>query len=588
LVHWACADTPPALLPDAGTSENARLVILDPPGEAIGLALSASETLRVRYESASGAPIAGASVELGFVTSASERAGGATLSTTRAQTDSAGVARASVVAGAESANFRVRVTAPAAPPVLFYVQVSKVGFTALEVSPIHAGPRDVRSFARIELRLFGAEELSCAELDIDARPTSVFPPRSLAEFGRMAAFQNVGARSAYTLVAWAETTPGGTALAAGCVSLGADQLPPGPRALIDVVITDRPLAIEHGALLASTLDLTIVAGALAERGASRAWTVLGCPAGPGQLLLDGALAAASGTTIDAADCPLPTALPAALVDISLARGDPDELGCRPTMLATGEPTVDFLLAEAVAAGGTFPTGGQLAKLLAARNDVLSAVELGSQLTLTGPSTAKHRLDSLRFDVSGFVVTYDLLASSRPVLSQTQVLAEVDENGDLALGDHGFTLRLRPLCEDAFAAYGLAYAGLGERADDLGTALAQSVLDPGTSLWACSGMSAIVCMNAGLAMDCLVAGCVAAAALLDEAFPAWLELLDSPGLDAHFSGMAPLYDFDDDLVVDAIGTDLFGNRAGVWTVTIDLGDETSVSTLGSFGSGSGFP
>ncbi|HTM19033.1 MAG TPA: hypothetical protein VL172_00940, partial [Kofleriaceae bacterium] len=40
--------------PDAGPEANPRLVILDPPGDALGLPFGGTATLRVRYETDGG------------------------------------------------------------------------------------------------------------------------------------------------------------------------------------------------------------------------------------------------------------------------------------------------------------------------------------------------------------------------------------------------------------------------------------------------------------------------------------------------------------------------------------------------------
>jgi hypothetical protein len=573
LLVAACGgdDAPDA---DAGTGTSAELLILDPPGDSLGLPFRAEATMRVRYQTLAADPIAGADVTFSFLTGPTEDTGGAALSTTVATTDSSGIATATVTAGGERTNFRVRVTAAAAQPVTFYVTISDAGFTNLIVHARHDGWRSIDDFERVQVRLYRTDNVACGDIDFDEPPESVFPPRTMDAFGDASTFQNLGALEPYTVLAWGELLPDGTRVSAGCVTLGAGQVQPGRRAEIEAVVSDRPLELTDVANVSSKLDLSPVADAVRAAGGTRAWDVLRCPAGPGQLAIDCALDAAATTSGDATDCVLDevAASSALATAVEGARGEVDEVGCRPATM------LDQAVAGAVDAGGSFPTGVELIALLDARELIAGEVELQSRFAETSPGAGRHELVTVSY--AGGLYDIDVAATARPIVVQSQIAIAIDAVQGVSVAPHGFTLRLGAAGHDAFAVLGLAPAGLGDRAADLGAAVYDSI-DDGTDT-GCAALSDMVCSAASQPSGCLLAGCAAAATNLDARLTDWTTALDRTGIDFTLEGTAPVYDFDDDLHIDALGTNELGEPTGTWTTTFTLADGTTVGATGTFG------
>jgi len=559
--------------PDAGVTANPRLVILDPPGDALGLPFAGSATLRVRYQTGAGEPIAGEPVQFRLVSSTTADPGGATLSAGESLTDALGIARVDLVAGALETTFRVEVGATQAALVYFTVSVSQAGFAHLTVVPHHEGWRDPTGFERIELRLYRGGDVRCSDVDPDDPPASLFPPRTLSSFAETADYQNVIAAQPYTVIAWTLAPDNPTRLSWGCVELAAAQVPPA-RFDLAMAVRDRALRMPASAELVSALDLTPLGEAVAAAGADAPWTVLGCSEGPGQLLLDCTLDAlvpdgvldcqvhGTGATVDA---------------IEAARGDADEFGCRPGQAGVVD-SLDRRLSDAVAAGGGFPTGGDLGDLLATRVSMATAVQLRSQLEILPGNLARHRLLEAAVQVDGNPYTVDLTASDRPVLTATAGAA-VDEQRTLVIGSHGFTVAVGSVLGAAWRDRALPSAGLDGRADDLGAALAASAEDSGSATSGCAAVSAIVCPELAQGASCAVAACQQAAVALDQSMTSWWRALDGSGVDLVLSGSAPLIDSDDDLVVDGLGSGSQG--PGTWDAlwSVDAGD--GVAAGGSF-------
>ena len=553
----ACGDD---LRPPGGDDRprQSSLEILDPPGESIGLPFHGQAALRVLYRDPDGDPIAEAPVAFAPVASATESTGGSTISDSIVLTGEDGVAEVTLVAGAEQVNFRVQASALDAAPGLFYVAVSEGGFTDLAAVPEHVGFR--ADLARVEVRLYRIEELRCAELDVDAPPASVFPPRGFDGFGQAARFRNVTAGEGFAVVGWAAAEPDGLPLAAGCVELGAEQVRPGRPLSLPLPVSDRPPALPAALELVSAFD----AAPLVQPG--DVWAVLDCPLGRAQLLIDCALDAQAPD--GALDCAA-SGTSALVDDVEALRGPADPAGCRPADLPGGGPSIDAVLDDAI--GPPWPTGDALAAFLAARRAPLQAFSLTSRLE--GGGAVHHRLGELSV-VTGDAEAYaiDLVASDRAVVRQVAP-ARVDPlAGQLLLEQHGFTLDYGRFARAAFTRLGLEPAGLASRADQLGTALVQSVDAGGTA--GCPGLSQIVCGAAGRAAACLSASCQTARPALDLLMTAWWRALDSGGFDFTLAGAAALADADADLAIDGLGS-------GAWTAVLRLASGDPVELTGTF-------
>lgn len=563
--------------PDAGsTPANARLVILNET-EILGLGFGERRTLRVRYETDEGEPIPEALIEFTFLTAGIERTGGAGLSATDAETDELGVARVDLVAGAENVSFRIGVDAPDALGATFYIAVSDMGFASLVISPVHSGWRvPADDFANVQVRLYRASSARCTDIDIDDPPQSLFPPRSMSAFGAVASYQNISAGEGYTVLSWTEGPDGDTPLSFGCVDLDAPQVPPA-RIAFDVVVADRDLTLPVATTLSSVFDMQPVADAVDATGANLPWDTLGCQSGPGQLLLDCAVDALAPD--GDLDC-IPTGSTALTDTIDAHRGAADAAGCRPSTFGTMQPSLDKLLTDAVAAGGSWPVGSDLADLLGTRVEITQGFELHSILTLWAQS-ARHELVSIRISAVGDDFTVDFADTAFPIVSTDQVALGGSGPTELAVGVHGFTLRYGTLARWAFGDLGLAPDGLDD--DALGAQLAQSAYDDGGSnQTGCAAVSAIVCAEVGQAQSCLEAACQQGAMALDDLFSLWWQAMDGSGIDLTLSGTAPLYDFDGDLAVDSIGADEKGKRTGSWQIDFATAAGPAIETTGGFG------
>jgi hypothetical protein len=558
--------------PPGGGSEPSSLQVLVPPGESIGLPFHGVETLRVLYSDPAGQPVARASVSFQLVTSASEASGGSTVSATDITTNANGIAAVELVAGAERVNFRVQATADDAAPAVFYVAVSEEGFADLIAAPEHGGFRAADSFQSVELRLYRAGELACADLDIDAPPESVFPLRALEGFGETVTYRNVGAGEPYTLIGWGAMEPEGARLAAGCVELTAGHVRAGSAIRFPLQVIDRIPALPTELALDSSFDTTPLADAIAAAGPD-VWPALDCPLGRAQLLIDCALDAE--VPDGALDCQVGGA--GDLVDdVEALRGAPGGGGCRPA----GGPNGDSLdqLVEA-RLGPPWPEGAALAELLAARRAPLVSFRLSSRLEAGGSGSLGHRLERLSISSGAEVAELDLVASDRPVVRQVAPAVMDPVGGRLALGRHSFTIDYGRFAEEAFGLLGLAPAGLEAEARTLGSALYQSVATETQT--GCAAFSTVVCTELGRAGGCLTAACAVAANQLDLLLDAWWQLLDGPGYDLALSGTALLRDTDADLVLDGLGAGDGVEDLGAWTGAIRLTDGESIELSGSF-------
>jgi hypothetical protein len=559
--------------PDAGPEANPRLVILDPPGDSIGLAFGGTTTLRVRYETDAGEPIPDAAVDFQLVVRQDADPRGAALSATTAMSDALGIARVDLVAGAEETTFQIEAIAPQAASAFFTVSVSQAGFAHIDLDPFHDGWRDPLGFERIELRLYRAIDATCAAIDADEPPLSLFPPRALSGFDEVGSYQNVIASQPYTLVAWALLPDNTLPLAYGCVELGPHQVPPSRFALA-MPVRDRAPRLPGDAELVSTLDLEPLADAAADAGTGAPWTVLSCAHGPGQLLLDCTTDVLGGD--GTLDCVVDGAN-ATVTAIQAARGPVDEFLCRPGTVGI-EDSLDHQLNDAIDAGGDFPMGGELGELLDARADLLADVQLRSTLQFLPGGLVRHRLVALVADVGGTPYEVDLASTSRPVIAATAPAA-IDGERNLVVGEHGFTLRYGSFAGAAWRDVALPAAGVAGRDADLGAALAGSAEDGGSATTGCNAVSAIICAEIGQAASCAYAACQTAAAALDDSFTAWWRGMDGDDLDLRLQGSVPLVDGDDDLAVDGLGTG--GAEMGSWQATWDAAFGADIAADGSF-------
>ena len=546
--------------PEGDGPRQSRLEILDPPGESIGLPFHGQTGLRVLYRDPDGDPIAEAPVAFAPLASASESTGGSTISDSIVLTDADGIAEVQLVAGAEQVNFRVQASALEASPALFYVAVSEGGFTDLSTTPEHVGVR--ADLARVEVRLYRASELGCADLDIDALPDSVFPPRGFDDFGGAARFRNVTAGEGFTLVGWAAAEPDGLPLSVGCVELAPAQVRSGRPLSFPLLVLDRAPALPASLDLLSSFDAT----SLVQPG--DVWAVLDCVHGRAQLLIDCALDAQAPD--EAIDCVVGGSS-ALVAEVEAIRGAPDPAGCRPSDARGGGSSIDAILDQAI--GGPWPVGDALTAFLAARRAPLQAFALTSRLEASADGAlVHHTLGELSVVTEAGAHSLDLVTSDRAVVRQVAPVVVDPIEGRLLVGAHAYTVDYGRFARAAFTELGLEPAGLDDQAGQLGTALLQSVDAGSTS--GCPGLSEIVCGAVGRAATCLSAACQDARPELDDLLTAWWRALEAGGFDIQLAGAASFADDDADLTIDAL-------TSGSWSATLSLSSGDPAEVPGVF-------
>jgi hypothetical protein len=533
-----CGDND-ASSPDADPGLPPRLEVVPAGGNQRGLAPAAATELRVLYRDPESGPIAGAPVTFALVPGTGGSAGGATLSASVVATSGAGEAAVTLTAGPERADFRV--IADAAPArVTFFVNVSAGGFATVRVAAEYRGRRDGAELGALELRAY---HLPCAQVSPALDPEQVPPvlaPRTVPPDD--AAWSEIPAGEAYTLLAWRAHAVSGRPIAAGCTELAPGQVL-ATDSTVHIAIVDEPLALD-GLAAVSALDLAPLAAALRADGADRPWQILDCARGGGQLVLDWIVDALAGDGV--LDGVVAGPLDGDAAAIAAQRGALGGDGCRAPL--DGGPGLDGAL-DAILIGPGVPAGGARDALVAARAAAWSEAALGSRLDAAGPGLVVHRLAAARFGA----ITVDLAASARPVLAATAGWTLGPAGAVLAR--HAFTARLGAAAGAAFTAASLEPAGL--EPDRLGAALVGSASAAGRT--GCSAISALVCASTGLGDGCAAAACAAASAGLDDGLAAWWRRADGAGLDLAVSGTLVAADADGDLAVDP--------GAGTWTVEL---------------------
>jgi hypothetical protein len=543
LLACACGDsgTPPGHDGDAGSSTR-RLEIQVPPGDQLGLAFAETRTLRVRYYDVDATPLAGAEVSFALVVGPGSDPAGAVLSAGVAVTDASGIASVDVTGGASVTSFRVQVEAENAPPVSFFVSVSNEGFAAVRARLVHEGDRAAADFTSVNARLYGGE--SCASLDPAAPPDSTFPVRTL-ELGAEAVYPQLPASLPYTLLAWG-TGAAGQLLASGCVELGAAQVVAGGTLRFDVPVVDRREQLAPAYALVSPLDLDALAARVLTLDG---WGAGRCPLGAAQLLLDFAIdALGPGASANA---------------LAGQRGTLGADGCRAATTATGAMALEARVTAGLAsADASFSTRAQTL------TGLFAGLTLESRLDVRAHS---HTLAAAHVVVGSKDFRIDLVASARPVITAIDVAIGLGLGASpaVSLGPHGFTLRLGSLLADAFAQFPPAPPSDGR----FGLELINDLSGPSSST-GCNALSQLACPPAGLVASCLASACTSSIPALDDALARPFVLSDGSGLDLSWSGVATGVDADLDLVAESL-------TPGVWSVTLTLGDQTTLTFSSQF-------
>jgi hypothetical protein len=523
LALLGCDEAPPATPPDGGPP--LRLSI-ESPGDQIGLHYGEAMALRVRYftDAPGEKAVAHGQVRFGIFGDPA----GSTLSSDRAITDDDGFAQVSLTAGAAEASFRVVASANNAPDVEFQVSVSRLAFVRLDVMVSYPALGETGT-----LRALLYEGLSCNALPPVPVPPS--PSRAQARTGSSASFSfiNLLARS-YAVVARAEDARGRLA-AAGCVEVGAALLPAGSTATVPVPL-EPVIASPIGSYTLAT-DLAIDDSVSTP--VTSPWRALtSCPLGLAQSLLD-LIAERVGSTFKS--------------EIAAERGATDGSGCRPSMVNATD-SLDGRLQSLLTPSGA--PAAQLPSLVADLDTLVATARIESRLTVepAGASalTAAHTLGSLTVGQAGVKeAKYDLALYDLPIVEVGTVAVAYD-GARIAIGTHGFTLRLQRFWQRAFLSEAVAprfsaltpptilglvqlFVSAAQRNGKVGCAAVEDLVCATTMAAACAGSIEPACSGAVVAL----------AEKLEGGFR------PTADLDFTLSGQTNAVDSDGDLVIDRL-------------------------------------
>lgn len=545
-----------------------QLLILTPPGRAIGLRPGEQETLRVRYLDPFGVPVAGAAIE--FALSGEPR--GSTLAGFSAPTDSSGTAEMMLSAGADNTTFTfmVEVSAVDARPITFEIAVSEGGFVDIEVVSSYVGTRSATAFETVSAELYFGGECDALQPAGGSHPDRI---RSTPDgFGEVLLFENLPVDLDYALAIRA-VSPAGHVLAWGCGEVRSLQLVPGVTLRLNLNAEDvgpSPAGIYK---VTSTIELGGPPEALAK--ALEPVLALGrCPFDPVQRLLD---CIADAVVPDGtADC-VPEGTGDFLTELETLRGVLDTDDCRRAENGALQPSLEAQLWAATDATG-LAQHTALAELAAVDLQDLDTFHIYSQLTVVpnaGGSHyfAWHLLDKLEFPdfAPGHHLPLSQLGNLLLEVASMPTTYSIGDDTTLAIPPHAMTLHAR------WAALAIAYeeyltpaglpADLGQLIDTL-LANIRTPNGPGTDV-GCAAVTTLLCDLMDPGVTCPPDACEAGVSLLLSAAQLhWSTLLSPSEPDVMFATEIHLVDTDGDLQVDQLGT---AQDPSTWLMTLSLDD-----------------
>ena len=568
-----------------GCRSNAPVPLADaaPPS---GLTLSAapdslvirpggSGRLRFVLRDGRNLPISGYVVDFSIVGDGGDGGvAGAQLSTEQALTDSNGAAALEIIVGDLASDnspvaFVLSAVCQGSAPVQADILVTTNAYS-VAILPV---PDDdlLGSESVTTTRLSFYDNTTCSVLDLNnlnAAPNRPRPPHVPIAIGSSLEFSGVASQGNSAVVGLAMDS-GNIVRIGGCVDV------PGPSLLESepiqaTLFMDHLFPVPLGSYQAvSSFEFASPLSATVEiQSAWQQWAR--CPLDPARLWLDCTIdALASDPATDPNDCiPVPGAegtlgdliLPHRGTTVAPLAGtvaSTTDTACHDRTDSAGrtslEVTVDALFAGARAqlAGANlsaFPT--EIATLL-------DSVRLDSGLTVTESTPTnsyfiRHDLTGLTFPDAPAPNSFETSVLGLPVTTASWILATLN-SGQLAISEHGFTLRLGTSARYAFEDSSLTSRG----AYDSGSlvtfifGLAQ-LNDHGTILTGCAALDAVVCDEIQQPRSCLLAVCQTGLAALGTKLSGVFGDLDGDGLDFFLSGSAPVVDLDGDGQVDALG------------------------------------
>jgi hypothetical protein len=535
--------------------------VLVQKGEQGNIHLSPGQARTVEFVLKSGElPIGGQTVT--FEIEDPDTAEGATLASSSAVTDKAGVAGVAIRAGLET-QFKVRAKAGVAEAeVVVLVAFGMVGTVRAEAFWSPTSQNRARASV-VDIMLL--DNRACRDIVVTGRLDPIRGRVRLAKEGGLAWFDTVQIDQSSAVVAVALGLDGGP-VAAGCVDVPGSSVVGGDVVEVAVRLDDVVPDPIGNFLITTVVGLEPPPAAAVAL--ARTWRDLAdCPLDPAQLWLDCTIDALSPTTAaDPLDC-VPSSLPGGetvLGDALIARRGifiTDLAGgssvCRDARDGSGAISLDAIV---LGLYGT-PLPAAVASLPAVGNDaahILDRLSLTSTLEVragVAPSTylLTHTLTSATFGPrnQGFEVI--LAPLGLPVLEAHATAAIQDL--ELKIDSHGFTLRLGTAAKTAFAALALESRGLpGDPASLVGLIAALARSNDGTTT-GCAALDATLCGLAGQRPGCVSAACTAGLETLSARLGQAFEAADGSGLDLTLSGVAPLIDEGSSGLADKLGSTL---------------------------------
>jgi hypothetical protein len=607
LCALGCRANTPQPLPDAA---RAGVVLRASP---LSLVIRPGSSGRIRFEARdeTNQPLADYPVDFAISSDGGDTAG-ASLSTQHSLTGPEGVAVVEVMVGTLASNdrpavFSVKATCPGAPAALADITVT-TNVYYVEILPVPAdGLLGLASVANTQLYFY--DNAACADLDIYAIGASYdvgdsitqardHPP--LVAANSSSVFLGVAASGVHAVVGLGLNSAGVVQIG-GCVDV------PG-AALLESEIIRALLLMDHlfpalagTYLVTSDFRLNPAPAALATiRVAWQQWAR--CPLDPARLWIDCTIAAL-GTGPNT--CVPVTSEVGTLGNLLLAsRGQvvvpqagtltsASDTPCHGATDNSGAPSLEYFV-DALFAN----TRGQLA-----------AVNLGAFPTEIAALLDDVRLDSQMAidqanDTSTFWVEHDLVAVTfpnalvpltlvpasfqiprlgLPVTTSSGILATF-KAGQLAVPNHGFTLRLGTDARYAFEASSLKSRNAEDsrRLVDLIFGLAQWS-DQSTALTGCAALDAVACDQIKRSRGCVADACQAGLVALADNLASVFADLDGGGLDFRLSGSAPVIDLNADGRADALGLAAAAGGVvagpGLWSAEV----ETRAGSYVTYGS-----
>jgi hypothetical protein len=518
-------------------------------------------------------PVAGTAVSFTIAAGVPGSAEGATLAAASATTNAAGVVSVEVRAGLAT-DFGVTAKAGTAEAQVAVIVHS--GASASVLLAPYFTPQSQAASRAVGLRVLLYDDAECSSLSPAHPPTPTRPAVTLTSVPGTAEFDFVGTSLVSAAIAQA-TDATGQVVANGCIDIPGSALLAGSIVQIALPLVDATPDPVGSYTVTSTFAFSPRLAAAGQIGA--AWGALGaCPLDPAELWLDCATDALATSASDPLDC-VPSAVAggegavgtavAAVRGTALVDGTGTPTGCRSAHDAAGDESVDALLTGAFGS----PTPAALVALPAIASEAAALLD-GMQLTssldiapssVAGVYVATHTLGTALFGPN-FTVSVPLAPLALPTLTATAT-AQV-AGGVLAIGSHGFTLRLGTVARAAFGALSLAPRGLPSSPTGFVTAVAALAKAPdGAS--GCAALDEIVCARSGLASGCLATACAAGLAALAAELDAGFTAADGTGVDLALSGSTPLVENHDDGYADRLGaadgdTEVATWSADVWT------------------------